>query len=70
MKKRTDNDHKLHAMWLDEAAKGLSHVAAGQTNGARESLIALQARRQQQSIERRDVNKNSNARRRLISIKA
>jgi hypothetical protein len=56
MKKRADNGHKLHAMWLNEAAKGLSQVAAGQTKDARESLLALQARRQLQRIERRDLN--------------
>jgi hypothetical protein len=47
MKKRTDMDNinEFHAMWLNEAAKGLSQVAAGQTLDARESLTALQARR-------------------------
>jgi hypothetical protein len=32
-------------MWLDEAAKGLAQVAAGQTSDARKSLAALQKRR-------------------------
>jgi hypothetical protein len=58
MKKRANVDHinELHAMWLDEAAKGLLQVAAVQTNDARESLLALQARRQRQWIQRRDLN--------------
>ena len=58
MKKRAAINHvnESYAMLLDEAAKGLSQVAAGQTNDAKESLIALQARRLLQSIERRDLN--------------
>jgi prevent-host-death family protein len=47
---KLDHYHRLEnaaaqIMWLDEAAKGLAQVAAGQTSDARKSLAALQKRR-------------------------
>jgi prevent-host-death family protein len=47
---KLDHYHRLesaavHMMWLDEAAKGLAQIAAGQTSDARQSLAAIQKRR-------------------------
>jgi prevent-host-death family protein len=43
---KLDHYHRLEdaatqVMWLDEAAKGLAQIAAGQTSDARKSLAAL-----------------------------
>lgn len=47
---KLDHYHRLESaaaqiMWLDEAAKGLANIVAGQTSDARQALAAIQKRR-------------------------